>query len=121
MESGIPTRIAVQKSLRNIEPNVCHGKKEVLKSSSLGSTTVPDHAITSKIVVQLTNADVRKILVTHQENLAPTSSLQVISIFKGDMSFVGPRAKPPNEHEAFSTCIPFWRPSLYFVSVSLVF
>jgi len=33
---------------------------------------------------------------------------QVISIFKGDMSFVGPRAKPPNEHEAFSASIAGW-------------
>jgi hypothetical protein len=95
-------------------------EKEMLKSSSSGSTTVPDHAIKSKIVVQLTNADVRKILVTRQENLAPTSSLQVISIFKGDMSFVGPRAKPPNEHEVFSASIAHCRPSLHFVSVSLV-
>ena len=33
---------------------------------------------------------------------------QVILIFKGDMSFVGPRAKPVNEHDAFSASVAGW-------------
>jgi lipopolysaccharide/colanic/teichoic acid biosynthesis glycosyltransferase len=32
----------------------------------------------------------------------------VILIFKGDMSLVGPRAKPVNEHEVFSASIAGW-------------
>jgi lipopolysaccharide/colanic/teichoic acid biosynthesis glycosyltransferase len=33
---------------------------------------------------------------------------QVILIFKGDMSLVGPRAKPVNEHDAFSASVAGW-------------